>query len=346
MPEFDLKDIGKRRLYENNSCNESPDEQAFESTRKKQKISLATYESDTSEDQDSDDELGASSDNSTRKPNADEDDMFAMDNGNETKKKTSTANLELDYDQFNKENIEITSAPSEVGLSDNDSEAVQVEAFNIEEERKNGYFDKEGNYVETQDNAEDAMQNQDLWIGDVKDVREVAESQKQAAAVNRKRQKLLQESSRHYMLDEALLRLKFFLSGKETILEALAKLNKLRKTSNSNKELLVNAINFLSELITIIEQKGVEDVYSLRRPDVVKLLEEESLGSSTANEDYNAQLWYFKWFKSPQDMHGPYTNYQMQYWKQVYFKNSVAVRLRDELDEPRNWLHVDSITFM
>lgn len=349
MSEWNPKSAKRRPLNRTNDQNVHQDEQAFEGIRKKPKISLTGYESDSSDNHDSDDNVDTIEKDEPQHANNDENDMFAVDEDETVvlpTRKALSANQELDYNQFNKENIEDINGPSEAGLYDDDNKEVQVEAFNIEEERKNGYFDKEGNYVETQKDEDDAIQDQDLWIDDVKNVEEVAASQKLAATIRKKNQKTLQETMRHYMIDEALLRLKYFLCEKETVMETMIRLNKLRKMSESSKEFIINSIELLSDLINILEQKGFDDVYSLKRSDVVKLLREESLGDFPLDDDYKTQLWNFKWFRKPQIVHGPYTNYQMQYWKLSYFKNSVAVRLRDEPDKPQNWLHIDSITFM
>lgn len=347
--------LGKRRQFErpdDHTAHGAPEEQVLNGRRKKQRISTAEYDTDSSDAQESDTDTRTMKQESVVQVDDDEDDMFAVDEEDgdaPVKGKSSTSNQHdqlLDYEQFNEKYLEEGEIAPTEGLSDDSSGEVRVEAFNIEEEKKLGYFDKEGNYVETQRDEDDAIQDQDLWIDDAKNVEEVAAAKKLADASNSNRLRQAQETTRHYMTDEALFRVKYLLSKEDTVMETMVKLNELRKASKSSKGFIVNSINLLSDLVTILERKGIEDVYSLRRAEVEKLLKEESLNASELNDDYKSRIWNFIWFEKPLIVHGPYTNYQMQYWKQSYFQNSVAVRLQDEPDRPENWLHIDTVTFM
>lgn len=335
----------------------------FTKKNKNEEALLAGYESDSSAGYDSDLEEKPESPKDSRQADeqdeVEDDDIFASD---EAKDKDNPANLEnhrqiriLDIDQFNRDNLGELNADSEERLPDVENDAVKIEAFNIEEETKHGIFDLDGNYIEAKEDADDAMQDQDRWIEDFKDVKKVAMSQQQNAALISQKQRELQKQNRHYMIDEALIRLQYFLSASDTVMNTLANLHKLRKMQekkkqgsvhSDTKDYIKNAIDFISELLAILEQKGVEDLYYLTRPDITNLIQEEALSGSAVVDNYKTKLWSFKWINKQKEVHGLFTNYQMQYWKQSYFNHKAVVKFFDEPDEKRNWLHIDCITFI
>lgn len=311
-------------------------EESSEPKRKRLKASFGDYESDSSDPEYSDTEPGGKS--HRRSEAADDDteggDIFALDEPDDSK--DPETDKDLNHDEFDKDDIEDS---PETHLPTNGE--IGVEAFNVEEERENGYFDDAGNYIQNED--EDAIQDQDLWINDVKDPEKAAESKRQAENSRRTHNRKHQESARHFMTDEALLRLQFLLSHEGTVIDSLARLNKRRESGGTN---VINSINYISDLISILETKGFEDVYSLKREDVTSLYAEEALNDSALIDDYKSPIWTFKWLKKPERVHGPHTNYEMQYWKQSYFQNGVAVRFHDDPDKPENWLDLNSITFI
>lgn len=340
MPHNDLNltSFERNAISSGQEMDKSDDEQVSEPIRKKQKTSLTGYESDSSDDQESDTEtVSALKPEQKAVKNATEDDMFAIDEIDEASRAASDGK-DSDRDQYDEEPI--NNSPETHLPSDGE---IQVEAFNILEEREKGRFDEAGNYIPADEDDEDAIQDQDLWINDAKDVQKAKTSQKLAETSKRRENQRAQQSARHYMIDEALLRFYFFLFDQGTIVDSLAKLNKRRGTGDQN---VLNSINYISDLINILEQKGIDDVYLLKRSDVAALYKEECLSESAFIENYKSLIWAFKWSNKPSQVHGPYSNYQMQYWKQSYFKNNVAVRFQDDPDKPENWLDLDSIIFM
>lgn len=311
--------------------------QAPEPLRKRQKTSLTGYESDSVDEEDSDTETVSNLDGKQKAAeNATEDDMFAADEVDQASR--NATNEKYGLDQYDEDTI--NDSP-ETHLPDDGD--IQVEAFNLVEEREEGCLDEAGNYIPTKEHDEDAVQDQDLWINDFKDVQKAAASQKHAETSRRIENRKVQQSSRRYMIDEALLRFYFFLSCDGTIVDSLAKLNKRR---GADRQYVLNAINYISDLINILEQKGLEDVYFLKRSDVAALYKEECLNDSAAIDDYKSLMWSFRWSSKPSEVHGPYTNYQMQSWKSSYFKDNVEVRFHDDADKPENWLDLSSVTFM
>ncbi|QLG70175.1 hypothetical protein HG535_0A01140 [Zygotorulaspora mrakii] len=326
---------------------------------------LASYNSDSSEDDESDSDgpvrqregTGAITEG---QDSEDKNDMFSLEDeeevGNEGNEERKARRLKaLDINKFNEENLKnLGSETDDVGFNEEEG-SIRIEAFNIEEESKRGMFDEDGNYMEAEEHEDDVFQDQDMWIRDFKDVSKTAEAQKKLAKSQVQQQRESQKRKKIYMLDEALIRLQYLLSKDDTVLDTLGKYNKLREkqarqkvldSSGRNvKEYVVNAINLLADLVAILESKGVSNVYELNRPHIETLIKEESLTAETT-DNYKTGLWHFKWMSKMDDIHGLYTNYQMQYWKQTYFNHKVVVKYRDEQDEKSNWLDIDCVTFM
>lgn len=335
--------------------------------RSKRQKYLASYISDSSDEYESDSDSGTQhtrEDPESLKTRDDvhnsDQDMFASgeeDDAIDTSQPSRKSGLQLlDIVQFNKENIEGSDEEMNENRVLEEKDQVKIEAFDIEEESKNGVFDIDGNYLEAEKNSNDQIQDQDLWIQDFKDVQKTAEAQNTITRINIERRRKLEKHKKHYMLEEALIRMQYFLPEGHTVLEILGTLNKLRKKISPNttkdstdlaaKEHLVNAINCISELISILENKGIESVYELTRFDIRKLIKEESITGSNQVDNYKTKLWSFKWLGKVDTAHGMYTNYQMQYWKKAYFNHKALVKFDGEPDEKSNWIHVDYITFM
>ena len=181
----------------------------------------------------------------------------------------------------------------------------------------------------------------------------------------RKRVKRTLKDRNSYTLDEALVRLQFFLDGKKTALETLASLNQLRRQMeatgpprskhkpqlHSQAVYITNAIELLMNLLDILQRKQiVDDTYSLNREQVSKLILEECTTKSSVLDDAKDKVWYFKWFKNPTETHGPFSSREMQYWKDHYFKGNVIVRFgrgeKDDDAQSEDWIHIACITFI
>ncbi|SCV03162.1 LANO_0G02520g1_1 [Lachancea nothofagi CBS 11611] len=341
------KEVG---LAFESSDDEILNEEGFTKKRRKKDQLTEDFSSSSSncdnEDLEQDEESRVTdSDSEIEEPVVKEDDMFASDDEAEpvTKQRTSDHESVGDF---------------------------ALEAFNMDEESKTGVFDKYGNYSETKKDVEDEVQEQDRWIDDYNDGAQVEQ------ALLAKKARLTQEDSLRVKasknkwlltLDEALKRLMYFLCEDETLLDALGRLNKYRtqygKKSKLHKAVLKQqnyesetfdklrfehtktAINLITDLMEIIEKKGITDVQELTRAKLEELIEEESLDDQRTDH-YQTKLWNFKWINDLSTLNESYTNYEMQSWKQTYFQDNVIVRHVDDRDEPKNWIHIKCLQFM
>lgn len=268
-----------------------------------------------------------------------DDEVNSGGNGTPTNK---TNNL-LTKEEFNAEN-EIDEKDD--GTFDASETEEGIEAFNMDEEMAAGQFDKQGNYISVPVSNKQDM-NQEEWIDKVKDVQKVAEAHKTQIMSMKKRERHITKTRRKYMLDEALVRLFYCVDNEESLLESLARFNGLRK--NASDEIAIatisNSIDLLTDLIELLEKKGVDDVYDLTRPKIKELVEEESL-SENPIDDPKRKHWSFKWITGSQKIHEYYSDYEMKYWKDTYFNNNVVVKYKDDENKPENWLHVSCLSFM
>lgn len=226
-----------------------------------------------------------------------------------------------------------------------------METFNTKEEAAAGHFDKHGNYI-SHHGASDNEDEDDIFQGrsvdELKEIQKTAEAHKTQLLMLKKRERQIAKNRRKYMLDEALLRLFYCTKNEYTVLETLSYFNSLRKSSTNDIEVTAigNAIDLLTDLIEILEKKGVEDVYELTRLKVKELLEEEESLSRISNDDKFDKLWSFKWINGSQKIHQFYSNYEMNYWKHNYFRGKVIVKFKDDDDIPKNWIHISCVTFI
>ncbi|AQZ18983.1 LIN1 (YHR156C) [Zygosaccharomyces parabailii] len=338
MDSYDLDAIlsldKSRRTHDRDSENSEPDEVGFSKVgrftkrQKKDQMSLNGYESDSFDEDDSDDDTMRSDVQQKPKDSAN-DSIPVSDSENEDQGGMPPDQSTYDLDFENSKLVE---------------DSVPLEAFNIKEENKHGSFDTDGNYIRAKNDEQDAANDQDQWIEDVKDVNSVLASQKTYERRVRQKEAEQRRKIRHYMIDEALSRLQYFIKSSDTVLTALARFNQLRNCGEP-EGYIINAINFVTEVIDILERKGIKDVYGLTRLELRNLAKEESI-SESAIDNYKTKLWSFKWIEKPDAVHGLYTNYQMQYWKENYFHNKVIVKFFDEPDLPSNWILVDCVNFM
>ena len=238
--------------------------------------------------------------------------------------------------------------------------------------------ESDGEYQSSEDSVSELSTTGEVDIGDKK-FKQTLNANPNADSVNsnkrqgeqisshpeQKRVKRILKNKNSYTLDEALVRLQFFLDGRQTALETLASMNQLRrqmeaKESSRSKHksglhpqivYITNAIESLMNLLDILQRKQiVDDAYSLNRDQVGKLILEECTTKSSLLDDVSDKVWYFKWLKSPTETHGPFSSREMQYWKDHYFKDNVIVRFgRGENDDDvqsEDWTHIACVTFI
>ncbi|EDO19085.1 hypothetical protein Kpol_2000p52 [Vanderwaltozyma polyspora DSM 70294] len=340
-----------KRKYE-----EANDNGEQRSRREPSILGLDKLESQLGEDlgTDTDSSLGKSSDEESLGTSDDEEQANVDENGNSNAK--SKKQRSMDTNQFNVENNidEETSTVNDV--YDNSNTGYQIEAFNINEESKNGTFDKDGNYVELKEEG-DITDREDMWIDDCEDVNKARNAKTLEEIRSRERQRTLLKQKRRYTLDDTLLHLKYFIDKEDTVLDTLNRFSKLRNKKDPSKDehalktrniYIVNAIEFLTDLIELLENKSVENVYELTRSDIDKLILEEIISKDDLIDDYKSKIWNFKWLTnlSKEPSKDCYSNYEMQYWKSTYFKGNVIVKHYKDSDDVKNWVHIDCITFM
>ena len=256
----------------------------------------------------------------------------------------------LDKEKFNAEN-DIKQEEEEGEENNSFSGSNKMEAFNIEKEMTTGYFDKQGNYI-SYDNSSDNEDENDIFNGSLADnlqeIQKVADAHKTQLLMLKKRERQILKNRRKYMLDEALTKLLYCIKDDDTVLETLSYFNSLRKSTTIDIEVTAfsNAIDLLTDLIEILEKKGINDVYDLTRPKIKILLEEEESLSRRPNDDKNDKVWSFRWITGLQKTYQFYSNYEMNYWKQHYFKGKVIVKYKDDDDIPKNWIHISCVNFM
>ncbi|KAK6873869.1 Protein LIN1 [Candida tropicalis] len=226
--------------------------------------------------------------------------------------------------------------------------APKMEAFNLEEEANEGKFDLDGNYIRNDTNGEEsAPANDDVWLNDYKrkDIKKARKAQEERKKLQTN--KLLERNINMDPIDVLLSGLIDILEPDETPMEALARLNPTKKKSNkkkprnqideSNKELIQKVTDLCS---TLINDKFLDDVYELTREELMRKYQVETgeayklkRGTKRAREeedvddeiDYGEKIWEFRWI-GDDEINGPYSSYEMNHWKQSYFKNKVEVR--------------------
>lgn len=313
-----------------------------------EELNSVEYDSDSSIEHSTDNENNGwgMEEKSNEKNGKGDEDMFLSDNDDLVKdhrsRKKSKIQL-LNIAEFKKENL--ADLDYQIGNTESQEEekSVNIEPFNIDDEIEHGVFDKDGNYIKTENDTENELQDNEEWMNDVINAEETNRLEKE--------QNVKTQDSRHYMVHEALILLKFFLAGNhETVLESLGRLNKLRKIAISKRDnslkYVIHGIELLSDLINLLEKKGFSEIYEYDRGKVQDAIVEEFFDDSSKIVDHKTKLWNFKWLNKLDEYHGLYTNYEMSYWQKSYFKNNVVVKFHSEPDRDENWVHISCLRFM
>lgn len=257
----------------------------------------------------------------------------------------------MDMNQFREDFIHDTEAESikDATAANSKPESENIVAFDVKDEMENGYFDKDGNYIERENNS---SQSEDEFYNNLtsKDIEANLTKKLNSLEKLKLRKRKIQSEKRQLLTADVLLRLYYLIPNGMTVLETLANYNKLRsKEKNEFKYLISNAIDYLTELTDLLQQKNfdsIDNIFSWTRQDILEYLGDESLESNFKIDNYGARIWSFKWFKNLNKCQTPYSNYEMQYWKDTYFDGKVACKLTDDDDVDKNWLHITCIQFM
>lgn len=285
-----------------------------------------------------------------RLQDVDDSDYYETDDN--TDKEDDTRTCKMDMIEFRKEFIEDTGKDDT--LDENTAgislpKQNNVVSFDVKDEMENGFFDKDGNYIENKDNT---SQSEDEFTTSM-DLDEIEKNQLKQLNNYKKlrlRKRKLQLQKRQLLTNDALLRLYYLIPTDLTVLETLASFNNLRaKETKEFKFLISNGIDYLTELVDILQQKNIDsidDIYNWTRQDISQLLKDESLEPDFRIDNYNSKNWSFKWFKKMDKLQEPYSNHEMQYWKDTYFNGKVTCKLTDDDDVDKNWLHIDCLQFI
>lgn len=302
-----------------------------------------------------------------------DDDMFASDNEEvdvpetqESTKNTKNKNV-LDIEEFEKEqglqdyefNEELDGAISSGRNSPNngEKEEVKLEAFNLREEVESGKFDKDMNYIPQE--KDDSEEDEEPWMGDAtaEDIRKARKAQQQQK--QKQKQSEVDKPISVRLVLEILMDLILELEPAETPMEALSRLLPAKKTRDrklktvddpARKQSVYNITEFCEQLVN---EKGITSVYDMSREELMREYRNETGEDFQArgikrnademepeHNDYGEAIWEFRWV-GENEVNGPYSTYEMKYWKESYFDNNVEVRKVNDLI----YKHVSDVSF-
>lgn len=226
---------------------------------------------------------------------------------------------------------------------------VEVEEFDIKDDEEDGQYDADGNFIRNKD--QDEGEQHDSWMKDVK----TQDIKLAKAAQDRREVKLREESLKSELLstETTLRNLIEVLVPAESPLEALSRLKpKKKKTRNDPKDdrdLARRELVFkITEYCDVLIEKGVSDVYDTSREGLMRQFRAESgedfqprnrgvkrsfdKVESHPDSYYEDKKWEYRW---DNEVEGPHSSYEMQYWSENYFDDKVMVRQVGEIDFQR-----------
>jgi len=199
-----------------------------------------------------------------------------------------------------------------------DEKGVQLEPFNLRAEMEEGYFDKDGNYVESR--RKDERPVRDAWLDEVDERLQTGNKEKEEGA----RQPAAEEDEDDGppvdlpALKRDVLK---YLNPNETPLQALKRLNQEKKKDDFNR---------LTEAADACNSNGYYEVYSETREKIEKSL--------TSNE----KIWEYKNLRGDQQVFGPFTVAQMLDWyNSGYFQGATVMNVRKVGDKA--WKRSDAL---
>jgi CD2 antigen cytoplasmic tail-binding protein 2 len=232
------------------------------------------------------------------------------------------------------------------------AEGIQVEPFNMDQERNDGsgYFDGDTYIFRKRDDDNEV----DAWVegldnGEVND-NDVQHSQIAMVREDQRRQeksKAMDERMDNWTENDLYTKLLLHLQENETVMSALIRFGNMFQTSKGRKKetsldengrrLAQDAFNDITEASSALLLKGKIDIYELKRSDIELLQSSLSSGNNTANETATKATLSFpkanvQWeYKGNHDgqIHGPFTTEEMLGWIRVgYFVGDTAVQVR------------------
>lgn len=229
---------------------------------------------------------------------------------------------------------------------------VQLEAFNLREEAETGTFDKDMNYTK-RENSDDENE-EDAWLMGIKGT-EIRKAREAQLKLDERKVTPLQSILTTEELLENLIGL---LEPAETPMEALVRLSpkKSRKSKKNEddqerKKMVFSITEFCESLSN---EKGIYTVYDMSREELMRSYysqtgreyqtrgikrgideiedndvkpAEQNADEGTLENEYGEKIWEYRWIDSRDDVLGLFSSYEMKFWKETYFNNSVEVRL-------------------
>lgn len=248
-------------------------------------------------------------------------------------------------------NIELL---EEGGLRSRPQADIAIEGFNLRKEKEEGDFDQNLNYVANKADEEE----DEAWLQDVRKA-DIIKARKAQLRSQEKSSKKIQRPT-----DTLLSIIIDLLEPAETTFEALSRLNprKLKRASkkkeNESTEEIAERKRIIGDLTSACDEmmtdKAVEHIYEMSREELMRLYKVEtgeqfmsSRGLKRSAEEMEVTLrddqdkvWEFRWL-GEEEVQGPFSTYEMLYWKGNYFNSGVEARKAGEAE----FKHIDTIDF-
>ncbi|KAF2474209.1 uncharacterized protein BDR25DRAFT_301649 [Lindgomyces ingoldianus] len=251
----------------------------------------------------------------------------------------------------------------EIGAGGKKKHAPKLDAFNMRKEQEEGRFDESGNYVRR---ARDPEADQDNWLDGIskKDVKKAREAHEKREAEQKEQRRAIDA----IVTSDVLTTLIPLLERAETPMEALSRYNKVRPQQpkkrhkwDKNKksgtmdvdedpdkqaaaERATKAINDITESVSALEKKGMDDVYDIPREMLVREYRNDT-GEDWKEpvqkaEDPDTQ-WELRYDASPDVVHSPFpTSYMIAWKEQGHFDNGAEFRRVGETE----WTRIPNFT--
>lgn len=242
----------------------------------------------------------------------------------------------------------------ELGAGSKKMHAPKLDAFNMREENEEGKFDESGNYVRK---AVDPDSKHDLWLEGISKKEMKRASEAHARREEERRQKAIEDDAKSD--DQILAMLIPRLQPSETVLEALARLNrgktkkpkwqnkkKRRNSSSANDQPLQDekdaerskAIEAITEAADLLLARGQQEVYESEKELLIRQYnkatgeqwrEPQLTQSGETANDTDGSQWQYRWSDARDggNTHGPYDAVTMKAWSEAgYFGQEVEYR--------------------
>lgn len=239
----------------------------------------------------------------------------------------------------------------ELGAGGKKMHAPKLDAFNMRNENDEGRFDEQGNYVRK---AADADAIHDIWMEGIskRDMKKAGEAHERRE-IERRRRAMEDDAKSDSEVLKSLIPL---LQPAESILEALARLNKSKKakTRRQNKhkksgvdtvdsveskaedaqeEERTRMIDTITEAADLLLARGQTDVYDSERETLMRQYQrasgEQWIDEEQSPRQSDSKSWEYRWSDARDggDIHGPYDDGTMKAWNDAgYFGDGVEFR--------------------